>query len=28
MRYFETRKARIEIIPMIDIMPFLLVLAL
>ena len=26
MRYFETRKARIEIIPMIDIMLFLLVL--
>ena len=25
MRYFETRKARIEIIPMIDIMLFLLV---
>ena len=25
MRYFETRKARIEIIPMIDIMFFLLV---
>lgn len=25
MRYFETRKARIEIIPMIDIMMFLLV---
>ena len=25
MRYFETKKARIEIIPMIDIMLFLLV---
>ena len=25
MRYFETRKARIDIIPMIDIMLFLLV---